>query len=198
VHGGIDVPPALGSRATYGRASLGGYGGRRLADGDRFACGRHAAGTLLRLPAQFRPQAGGACTARIVLGPQESYFTEDAVSALLEETYSPGVHSDRVGYRLDGPPLAHRSRVELLSDGLLPGAIQVPSGGQPIVIMADGPTAGGYPKIGAVIRADLRLIAQARRGDPVRFRAVRWEEAHAAAHEVAAWLARLRFERVKD
>jgi allophanate hydrolase subunit 2 len=169
-----------------------------LADGDRFACGRHAIGTFLRLPAPFRPQVGGASTARIVLGPQDSYFTEAAVSALLEQTYSPGIHSDRVGCRLDGPPLAHRSRAELLSDGLLPGAIQVPSGGQPIVIMADGPTAGGYPKIAAVIRADLRLVAQARRGDPVRFRAVPWVEAHAAAHEVAGWLARLRFEHVKD
>jgi KipI family sensor histidine kinase inhibitor len=198
VHGGIDVPPALGSRATYGRASLGGYGGRRLADGDRFACGRHVAGTLLRLPAPFRPQVGGACMARIVLGPQDSYFTQAAVSALLDETYSPGIRSDRVGYRLDGPPLEHRSRAELLSDGLLPGAIQVPSGGQPIVIMADGPTAGGYPKIATVIRADLRLIAQARRGDPVRFRAVPWDESHVAAREVAAWLARLRFEHVKD
>jgi KipI family sensor histidine kinase inhibitor len=198
VHGGIDVPLALGSRSTYVRASLGGYGGRRLADGDRLACGRHATGTLLRLPPGLRPQAGGACTARIVLGPQESYFTEAAVSALLEQTYSPGVRSDRVGYRLDGPPLEHRSSAELLSDGLLPGAIQVPSGGQPIVIMADGPTAGGYPKIAGVIRADLRLVAQARRGDPIRFRAVPWEKAHLAARDVADWLGRLRFERVND
>jgi len=198
VHGGIDVPLALGSRSTYVRASLGGYGGRRLADGDRLACGHHAAGTLLRLPAEFRPQVGGACTARIVLGPQESYFTEAAVSTLLEQAYSPGIQADRVGYRLEGPRLEHRTRAELLSDGLLPGAIQVPSGGQTIVIMADGPTTGGYPKIAAVIRADLRLVAQARRGDPVRFRAVRWDEAHPAARQVAASLARLRFERVND
>jgi KipI family sensor histidine kinase inhibitor len=198
VHGGIDVPLALASRSTYVRASLGGYGGRRLADGDRLACLRHAAGTLLRLPAELRPQVGGACTARVVLGPQDSYFTETALSALLEETYSPGVHADRVGYRLDGPPLEHRSNAELLSDGLLPGAIQVPSGGQPIVIMADGPTAGGYPKVAAVIRGDLRLVAQARRGDPVRFRAVPWDGSHLPARQVAAWLARLRFERAGD
>lgn len=198
VRGGIDVPPALGSRSTYVRASLGGYGGRRLVDGDRLACGRHATGTLLRLPEELHPQVGGACSARVVIGPQDSYFTEAAVSALLEQTYSPGVHADRVGYRLDGPPLEHRSSAELLSDGLLPGAIQVPSGGQPIVIMADGPTTGGYPKIAAVIRGDLRLVAQARRGDPVRFRAVPWDEAHLSARKVAAWLARLWFERVGD
>jgi KipI family sensor histidine kinase inhibitor len=196
VHGGIDVPLALGSRATYVRASLGGHGGRRLADGDRLAGGRHAAGALLRLPTDLRLRIGGACTARVVLGPQETYFTDAAISTLLEETYSPGVHADRVGYRFDGPRLEHRSRAELLSDGLLPGAIQVPSGGQPIVIMADGPTAGGYPKIAAVIAPDLPAVAQARRGDPVRFRAVPWQEAHRAAHEAAARLAGLRFERV--
>jgi allophanate hydrolase subunit 2 len=104
------------------------------------------------------------------------------------------VHADRVGYRLDGPRLDHRAAAELLSDGLMPGAMQVPSGGQPIVIMADGPTAGGYPKIAAVVRPDLRLVAQARRGDVVRFRAVEWDEAHLAARQAAAALAALRFE----
>ncbi|HEV2356393.1 MAG TPA: 5-oxoprolinase subunit PxpB [bacterium] len=198
VPGGIDVPPALGSRATYARAALGGYGGRRLADGDALACGRRAPGALLRLADETRPSVGGARTVRIVLGPQESYFAEAAVAALLDEEFSPGVHADRVGYRLDGARLEHRSAAELLSDGLLPGAIQVPAGGQPIVIMADGPTAGGYPKIAAVARADLRLVAQARRGDPVRFRAVAWDEAHLAAREAAAAAASLRFERVGE
>jgi allophanate hydrolase subunit 2 len=80
----------------------------------------------------------------------------------------------------------------------MPGAIQVPSGGQAIVIMADGPTAGGYPKIAAVVRADLRLVAQARRGDAVRFRAVRWDEAHLAAREAAAAVASLPLERATD
>jgi antagonist of KipI len=198
VPGGIDVPPALGSRATYVRGDLGGYGGRRLADGDLLACERRAPGALLRLPARVRPPVGGACTVRAVLGPQESYFTDAAVGALLEQQFSPGVHADRVGYRLDGPRLEHRSVAELLSDGLMPGAIQVPSGGQAIVIMADGPTAGGYPKIAAVVRADLRLVAQARRGDAVRFRAVRWDEAHLAAREAAAAGASLRLERAAD
>jgi allophanate hydrolase subunit 2 len=108
------------------------------------------------------------------------------------------VHADRVGYRLDGPPVEHRSAAELLSDGLMPGAVQVPSGGQPIVIMADGPTAGGYPKIAAIVRPDLRLVAQARRGDAVRFRAVAWDEAHIAARELAGRLAALRLERAAD
>jgi KipI family sensor histidine kinase inhibitor len=194
VPGGIDVPPALGSRATYVRGALGGYGGRRLEDGDLLGCARRSAGALLRLPESARPRTGGASTVRIVLGPQESYFTAAALAALLEGEFSPGVHADRVGYRLDGPRLDHRAAAELLSDGLMPGAMQVPSGGQPIVIMADGPTAGGYPKIAAVVRPDLRLVAQARRGDVVRFRAVEWDEAHLAARQAAAALAALRFE----
>ena len=198
VPGGVDVPRALGSRATYVRGALGGYGGRRLENGDLLACERRAPGALLRLPEHARPQAGGACTVRVVLGPQESYFKEAAVSALLEAEFSPGVHADRVGYRLDGPKLEHRAAAELLSDGLLPGAIQVPSGGQPIVIMADGPTAGGYPKIAAILRVDLRLFAQARRRDRVRFRAITWDEAHLASREAAARLAALRLERVAD
>lgn len=198
VPGGVDVPPALGSRATYVRGALGGYGGRRLENGDLLACERRAPGARFRLPERARPQAGGACTVRVVLGPQESYFKEAAVSALLDAEFSPGVHADRVGYRLDGPSLEHRAAAELLSDGLLPGAIQVPSGGQPIVIMADGPTAGGYPKIAAILRVDLRLVAQARRGDAVRFRAVTWEEAHLASREAAARLAAVRLERVAD
>ena len=195
VPGGVEVPPALGSRATYVRAALGGYAGRRLETGDRLACGRRSAAALLRL-AGTPPYVGGASTVRIVLGPQELYFADTALAALLDGEFSPGVHSDRVGYRLDGPRLEHRSSAELLSDGLLPGAIQVPAGGQPIVIMADGPTAGGYPKIAAVVRPDLRLVAQARRGEAVRFRAVAWAEAHLAAREAAAEAAGLRFERV--
>ncbi len=101
---------------------------------------------------------------------------------------------DRLGYRLEGPSLAHRAQTELLSDGLLPGAIQVPSGGQPIVIMPDGPTTGGYPKIAAIIGPDLRRLAQARRTDMIRFRSVVWQQAHEAAREEAVYQASLAFQ----
>ncbi len=194
--GGMDVPVALGSRATYTRAALGGLGGRRLQGGDRLAAIQRAPSARLALAAPLRPPVGGACELRVVLGPQEGYFTDDAVAALAGEAYRISMEIDRFGYRLDGPRLVHRARAELLSDGLLPGAIQVPAGGQPIVIMADGPTAGGYPKIGAVVRPDLRRLAQARRSDEVRFRVIAWARAHEAAREEAAYLASLRFERI--
>ncbi len=194
VPGGIDVPEVMGSRSTYVGARLGGYAGRRLERGDRLGGLRITEASALRLPERLWPPVGGDAEVRMVLGPQQEYFTEEAVAALLGESYSVSLTSDRAGYRLDGPRLRHRAPTELLSDGLLPGALQVPSGGQPIVIMPDGPTTGGYPKIGAVVQPDLRRIAQARRGDSIRFRAIAWEAAHAAVREEAAYLAALRFE----
>jgi allophanate hydrolase subunit 2 len=130
-----------------------------------------------------------------VLGPQDGYFTDDAIAAFLGDAYRLSLEVDRVGYRLDGPRLAHRAAVELLSDGILPGAIQVPAGGQPIVIMPDGPTTGGYPKIAAVVRPDLRALTQLRRGETVRFRRLAWDYAHHPARDEASYLASLRFER---
>ena len=192
--GGVDVPEVMAGRATYLPAKLGGYGGRPLGDGDRIGCLRLPMVSALRLPERLWPAVGGACEVRVVLGPQQEYFTEDAVSTLLASEFRVGRDMDRTGYRLDGPRLQHRAQTELLSDGILPGALQVPSGGQPIVIMPDGPATGGYPKIGAVVRPDLRRIAQARRGEAIRFRAIDWEAAHAAAGEEAAYLAALRFE----
>jgi KipI family sensor histidine kinase inhibitor len=194
--GGVDVPETMGSRATYLAATLGGYAGRRLERGDRFGCLRITPRSMLRLPEHHWPPVTGAAAVRIVLGPQQEYFTEDAVAALLGAPFSVGPESNRVGYRLEGPRLSHRTPVELLSDGLLPGALQVPSGGQPIVIMADGPTTGGYPKIGGIVLPDLRWIAQARRGETIRFQAVARDASHVAAREEAAFLAGVRFEPV--
>lgn len=193
--GGIDLPAVLGSQSTYVRAALGGHGGRRLEKGDRLAAAAPHPRSLLRLAAPSRPPLGGDCELRVVRGPQDEYFTKEAVEALFSEGWRISLSTDRVGYRLEGPRLAHRGQTELLSDGLLPGAIQVPSGGQPIVIMPDGPTTGGYPKIGAVVLPDLRRLAQVLRAETVRFREVAWDEAHQAAREEAAYLAGLRFER---
>jgi len=196
VPGGVDAAPVLRSRATYVRGGLGGHGGRRLDRGDRIAALRYSPGALLRLSGSRPPEIGGDVEVRVLLGPQEEYFALDAVTAFLNGEYGPGHEVDRVGYRLDGPRLAHRASVEMLSDGILPGAIQVPAGGQPIVIMPDGPTTGGYPKIAAALLPDLRLVAQATRGTTIRFRAVAWEDARRAAQDETAYLASLKFDRV--
>ena len=94
------------------------------------------------------------------MGPQQNYFTHEAIETFLSGEYSVSSTSDRMGYRLEGPALTHRGKTELISEGMTMGAIQVPSNGQPIAMMADCPTAGGYPKIATVIGADLPLFAQ--------------------------------------
>lgn len=168
VGGGIDVPRPLGSASTYVPGRLGGIAGRRLVAGD--VLGRR--GEPPRTPdagPEPVPLPGNEVTVRFISGPQADRFTDEALRTLASSTYQVTVQSDRAGTRLAGPVLHHRGRVDLLSDGMLPGALQVPGGGQPIVIMADGPTTGGYPKIGVVVSEDLRWLAQARPGTRVRF-----------------------------
>jgi biotin-dependent carboxylase-like uncharacterized protein len=179
--GGIDVPPVLGSRSTDLLAGFGGHEGRALRDGDRLALGR--AGLA-------REDAGARAAAtppplralRVVLGPQDDMFTDEAHARLSSESFAVSPLSDRMGCRLSGPPLTHRQAGEMLSDGMIPGCIQVPRDGQPIVALADSGTTGGYAKIATVVRADLPRLAQLVPGDQVRFEVVRVEEAQRAAH----------------
>ena len=175
--GGIDVPAVLGSRATDLVAGFGGLAGRALRAGDLLSLGR---------PTPGRPELGDGpaaetspapVTVRVVAGPQDDMFTEDARARLEDETYEVGPVSDRAGCRLLGPRLAHRGPGEILTDGMVPGCIQVPPDGQPIVMMQDGPTTGGYPKIATVVTADLARLAQLGPGDRLRFRLVAVEEA---------------------
>lgn len=170
IAGGIDVPRPLGSAATYVPGSIGGMRGRRLMAGDILARERTDAGHLAG-PQPHVQIPEDEVTVRYVPGPQTDWFTDEAEGVFTSSAYRVSVHSDRAGIRLEGPALRHRDRADILSDGMLPGAIQVPGGGQPIVIMPDGPTTGGYPKIGVIIAADLRLLAQARPGTKVRFAA---------------------------
>jgi allophanate hydrolase subunit 2 len=124
---------------------------------------------------------GEVATLRVVLGPQDEMFTDAARRVFLESEFRVRESSDRVGCRLQGPALAHRGAGEIPSEGMLPGCIQVPPDGQPIVMAADGPTTGGYPKIATVIRADHPALAQLVPGvSRVRFAAVTVEEAVAA------------------
>ena len=167
VAGGIDIAAVLGSAATYVPGALGGLGGRRLRAGD--AVGRGEGPRRSAVPHSMAlPIPAGDVAVRVLPGPQDGWFDEASRQRFWQAAFSISVHSDRAGVRLTGPAVPAR-RVEMLSDGLLPGAIQVPEGGQPIVIMGDGPTTGGYPKPGVVVSVDLRLVAQARPGTRVRF-----------------------------
>ncbi|MDR7486702.1 MAG: 5-oxoprolinase subunit PxpB [Armatimonadota bacterium] len=186
VVGGIDVPAVFGSRATYARGGLGGVAGRMLRAGDVLGRGEGASGSRRRGPSVAAPPPSGPI--RVIMGPQAGGFSVQAEAALLSQPFEATVHRDRSGMRLRGPVLGHRGRAEILSDALLPGAIQVPAEGQPIVILADGPTTGGYAKIAFVIDADLDRVAQIVPGGTVRFQAV----TVAAAHEASRASATLR------
>jgi allophanate hydrolase subunit 2 len=114
------------------------------------------------------------------MGPQDDHFTSEGLATFLESEFEVTQSSDRMGYRLSGPMIAHQGRADIVSDGVVTGSVQIPGDGQPIVMMADHQTTGGYPKIATVIRADLPLLAQCRPGDQVRFRAVSIAEAQVA------------------
>ncbi len=164
VHGGIDVPPVLGSRATD---VLTGVGPPPLVPGDVLPVGAASAAELpgvdlvpLRAPARL-------VVLRVLPGPRHDWFGPDALS---DAAYEVGPASNRTALRLSGPPLPRLVDRELPSEGLVPGAVQVPPDGRPVVFLVDHPVTGGYPVPFVVCDADLDLAAQLRPGDPVRFR----------------------------
>jgi biotin-dependent carboxylase-like uncharacterized protein len=183
VAGGFDVPPCLGSAATYTRNGLGGFQGRALqADDVLPVCRNDAeAGPEQRLGDPY--DLGLEQRIRVVLGPQQDYFTADAMGTFLSAAYAVSAQADRMGFRLDGPKLAHAKGYDIVSDGIVPGAVQVPGAGQPIVMLADAQTTGGYAKIATVISADIPMLARRRPGAVVRFSAVTQEEAEQIRRE---------------
>ena len=190
VAGGFDLPPVLGSRSTYGRAGLGGIDGRSLRAGDLIATGAGGADVSLRLP--LAPPVSNN-PLRVIPGPQREYFTAAAWEQFIGEEFVVSREADRMGLRLDGPRLEHARGADIVSDGVTPGAIQVPGDGRPIVLLADCQTVGGYPKIATVIAADLPRLGHALPGHKLRFVAVSAEEALAArrdaARRLAEWIA---------
>ncbi|WER46116.1 biotin-dependent carboxyltransferase family protein [Cupriavidus sp. WKF15] len=197
VAGGIDVEPVMGSRSTDLKAGFGGYAGRALREGDRLPAARPGVtgdpGWLgVQAPSWALPvaDAGGAMPIRLLPGPEYDDFEPAAQAALWESDWTITPNSNRMGLRLQGPALARKAErsADLLSHGVVPGVIQVPPAGQPIALMADAQTTGGYPKIGVVIGADLWRLAQVPLGAPVRFVRVTLEEAAAAQAAVDRYL----------
>jgi biotin-dependent carboxylase-like uncharacterized protein len=186
--GGLDVPPALGSRATYVRGRLGGLAGRSLKRDD----------VLRLLPAPSPPQRRLAPAAipplesepeiRVVLGPQADCFTADGLAAFLGGAYEVLPQSDRMGARLSGPRITHVRGHDIISDGIALGSIQVPGDGQPIVLLVDRQSTGGYAKVATVGSFDIGRIGQLKPGQRLRFRAVDVAEAHRLRR---AWTASL-------
>jgi len=164
ISGGVQTQPVLNSVSTNLRGRFGGLDGRQLQAGDMLKSGTpsHSLNELAArtLPESVRPIYSDSPVIDFVIGPQEKYFTAESTATFISQEYSVSRTSDRMGYRLEGAALKHRKKVELISEGMTMGAIQIPSNGQPIVMMADSPTTGGYPKIGTVVSADLPLLAQ--------------------------------------
>jgi biotin-dependent carboxylase-like uncharacterized protein len=186
VEGGFALPPFMGSLSTYTRAGLGGLDGRKLRDGDvlplTLAATPERAELMLAAPFDY-----GAGPVRVVLGPQDDHFTAAGIEAFLSGTYTVTKEADRMGFRLQGPAIAHNERgADIASDGISPGAIQVPAAGQPIILLADRQTIGGYTKIATVISADLPRVGRLLPGMTLQFAAVSVAEAEAARRAIEA------------
>ena len=196
VAGGIDSPIVLGSRATYVRASLGGVDGRALRRGDHLTIG--APSELSRrigaavatergrervaighwgVSASLIPFYTSSAVIRLVDGEHSGLLTTDSRDRLWSGEFRVGAQSDRMGYRLEGLALELTEWRELLSEAVTFGTVQLPQGGNPIVLMADRQTTGGYPRIAEVAAVDLPLLAQLKAGDRVRFRSISLDEA---------------------
>lgn len=196
VAGGIDVPLVMGSRSTDLKAGFGGFAGRALREGDRLAAagpGQPAAAARgVAAPAWAMPRARleRAWPIRLLPGPEYEAFDEAARDALWQSAWTVTPNSNRQGMRLQGPALARTPGrdADLLSHGVLPGVVQVPPAGQPIVLMADAQTTGGYPKIGVVIGADLWRLAQVPLGASLRFVPATLAEAAVAQAQLERYL----------
>ncbi|WP_205949928.1 5-oxoprolinase subunit PxpC [Pantoea stewartii] len=180
VHGGFAIPPVLGSCSTDIKAGFGGFEGRTLQDGDVIPLGK---------PQQHFTSKKGVRQLlwgnriRALPGPEYHEFSEASQQAFWRAAWKLNPQSNRMGYRLQGPALQRDVPRELLSHGLVPGVIQVPGNGQPIVLLADAQTTGGYPRIACVIECDLYHLAQIRLGEPIHFMPCTPEEALAATRQ---------------
>lgn len=191
VHGGYRLPAVLGSISTARGGGFGGVEGRMLQVGDRLPVAssfRNA--RAMAIPRSLQPERAER-PLRIIAGREWGFFSEAAQQLLVSEEYRIGNDSERMGYRLQGTALQLRQPLELLSEAVPFGAIQVPPSGQPIVLMADRQTTGGYPKIAHVASVDLPLLAQRLPGEAVRFRMVGLAEAQELAIERARLIAQL-------
>ncbi len=201
VAGGIEVPPVMESRSTFLRTGLGGYRGRALEAGDVLAAagaGREVAGCGAQpreVPPNMLPSREKPRLLRVVPGPRDDYFSRKGMETFFSSEYSVSIDSDRTGLRLEGPNVEHLGPAEIISDGTVPGTVQVPGHGKPIILFVDSQTAGGYPEIGTIVSIDLPKVAQLMPGDAVRFVPVTVEQAQSLLldedRKIKRWIAAL-------
>jgi antagonist of KipI len=190
IAGGIEVSPVLGSRSTDLRSGFGGYAGRALRDGDELSLGnvaalRSATGrfTSWGAPSEWVQTALRVSVLRVLRGAEWEMFTEEARRKFLQTPFTVSAQADRMGARLEGAELLRKNKREMLSEAVAPGTVQVANDGQPILLLGDCQTIGGYPKIAHVITVDLAPAAQLQPNDVVRFEEVTPAEASALFRE---------------
>lgn len=189
VGGGLDIPIVMGSRSTNLRCGIGGFKGRALRAGDVIPLrdpenGKKDFSWRWVPPRRLvSPEDPDITKVRVIAGPQENMFTESGIRTFYESTYEITSHSDRMGYRLTGPEVESKGGYDILSDGIVNGSVQISGTGEPIVMMADRQTTGGYAKIAAVINVDIPLFAQLRPGQKVQFERCSVQEAQKLIRE---------------
>ena len=171
ISGGIDVPFVLNSKSTNLTGEFGGFEGRALKEGDTLF-GNPFTRRNRFLHTQLIPKYTNQLTVRVIVGPHTDKFTTAGLETFLNEEYSISSRSNRMGYQLTGPKIEHSSTADIISDAIPLGGIQVPASGQPIILMAEHQTTGGYSRIGTVASADIPLLAQAQPGTKVRFKEI--------------------------
>lgn len=189
IAGGLALPAFMGSLSTYARAGIGGFEGRKLAAGDLLPLKLAAApsGDERKLAAPFDYGSGPI---RVIWGPQDDYFSAKGRATFVGSEYRVSKEADRMGIRFEGPTIEHSKGADIISDGIGPGAIQVPGAGLPIVLLADRQTVGGYSKIATVASVDLPRLGRLLPGQTVRFAAITVEEAEKLRRDQDARLKR--------
>ncbi len=181
VAGGFNIAPSFGSSATVMRENIGGLRGDKLQAGDVLPCARVEQRKRLFLPAEHQPLYQDVVTVRVIPGYQQKHFSRYEQRRFYSHAFTVSDRCDRMGYRLEGPAI--KCDIEgILSEGICFGAIQIPADGQPIVLLNDRQTIGGYPKIGSALSLDCAHLAQLRPGGTVHFAPVSPHAAHNALH----------------
>ncbi|MGN0568639.1 MAG: biotin-dependent carboxyltransferase family protein [Acutalibacteraceae bacterium] len=174
VAGGFDIAPVMGSMSTNLKCGIGGFHGRKLVAGDIIPL-RHSQDRLYGMSSrslELKSDSRQVKTIHVIFGPQDDYFSQSSKDTFCSEIYKVTAQSDRMGIKLDGASVEAIDGVDIISDGIALGSVQIPSSGKPIIMMADRQTTGGYAKVATVITADIPVLAQMRPGDSLKFQKV--------------------------
>lgn len=196
VAGGFNAPEVMGSKSTDLKAQIGGLSGRAIRKGDKlpipeFKGSKCPSFGLSKSIQPMHKAVDGECVVRFIVGAEWTCLTDDSQQRFLSSPWQVSNETNRLGARLEGVPLSLKAPLELMSHGILPGCIQLPPSGQPVIQLQDANTCGGYPKIGVVIASDMRLLAQIKPGNTVKFEICSVEDALEIAKQESIKLSKI-------